>query len=128
MVFAVGVGLILAAALVVCLPLFRPAPLDAAAGSPDDARARWQKQKREAYAAIKEAELDFQMGKLATADYDLLRAAEEARALEALRALEDGAAGGTGGRGEARARACEACGATVASGGFCGACGHAVPS
>jgi hypothetical protein len=126
MVFVVGVGLILVAALVVCMPLFRAAPVDAAPGAPADARARWQKQKHEAYAAIKEAELDLQMGKLAQTDFDLIRTAQEVRAMEALNALEgeapvtDGSVAGS---------ACPSCGIRgtrddqTVSGKFCTACG-----
>ena len=126
MVFAVGVGLILVAALAVCAPLFRAAPLDAAPDAPADARARWEKQKQDAYAAIKEAELDLQMGKMAQPDFDLIRTAQEARALEALRALE-AAAPATG--GSIAASACPRCGAhgirdgQKGSGKFCTACG-----
>jgi hypothetical protein len=126
MVFAVGVGLILVAALAVCAPLFRAAPLDAAPDAPADARARWQKQKQDAYAAIKEAELDLQMGKLAQTDFDLIRTAQEARALEALRALEAAAPAADG---SVAASACPRCGARGVrdgqrgSGTFCTACG-----
>ncbi len=126
MVFAVGVGLILVAALVVCVPLFRAVPLDAAPDAPADARARWQKQKQDAYAAIKEAELDMQMGKLAQADFELIRTAQEARALEALRALEDAAVATNA---AFAGSACPSCGARIprdsptASGKFCTVCG-----
>lgn len=124
MVFVVGVGLILVAALVVCAPLFRAAPLDAAADAPADARARWQKQKQDAYAAIKEAELDLQMGKLAPADFELIRTAQEARALEALRALEDEAAAPNA---SVDGSACPSCGARGSRdsrmGRFCTVCG-----
>ncbi len=92
MVFAIGVALVLASAFVACLPLFQGEVAARVPGGADDTRARLEKQKRDAYAAIREAEMDLQMGKLARADYELIRAAEEARALEALRALgpEDG--------------------------------------
>ena len=126
MVFVVGVGLILVAALVVCVPLFRAVPADAAPDAPADAQARWQKQKHEAYAAIKEAELDLQMGKLAQADFDLIRTAQEGRALEALRALD----GETPGRdGLATDAVCPSCGARGTrddrrgAGKFCTSCG-----
>ena len=90
MIFVIGLGIIFAAAMVVCMPLLRGVPAEAGAvgGEEEEARAGWEKQKREAYSAIKEADLDFQMGKLAPDDYRAIRKAEESRALEALRALE----------------------------------------
>ena len=93
MIFIFGLGIILAAAMIVCLPLFRGvlAEDEARAG---EARAQWERQKREAYKAIKEADLDFKMGKLAAEDYEVIRGAEENRALEALSALGRESAGG----------------------------------
>jgi hypothetical protein len=58
--------------------------------APDDESARWEKQKTEAYAAIKEAEFDLQMGKLTPEDYQVIRDRYEARALEALAQLDTG--------------------------------------
>lgn len=49
---------------------------------------RWEKQKAEAYAAIKEVEFDRQMGKLSDEDYRLLRDRYERQALEALAQLD----------------------------------------
>jgi hypothetical protein len=49
---------------------------------------RWERQKKEAYAAIKEAEFDRQTGKLTQEDYDFLREKYEARALEAMAQLD----------------------------------------
>ncbi|MGE0822461.1 MAG: hypothetical protein AB7G75_11580 [Candidatus Binatia bacterium] len=46
--------------------------------------AHWEKQKSAAYAAIKEAEFDRQMGKLTDEDYLTLRKKYETQALEAL--------------------------------------------
>ena len=122
MVFGVGISLIVVTAFLVCLPFFRGTLGDASIAGSEV--ALWEKQKREAYAAIKEAQLDMQMGKLAVADYDLIRTAEEARALEALRALgKSDVRPGQDGLGQ---RECSACGADVASGTFCAACGARV--
>lgn len=87
MVFLIGLGIIFAAATVVCMPLFRGTSSEMIAVRVDEMAARWDKQKRDAYRAIKEAELDLRMGKLSQDDYQAIRTAEEARALEALRAL-----------------------------------------
>jgi hypothetical protein len=90
-VFCFGVVVIVAAALFVAAPLFRPA-LAAPASDAGSERERWERQKRQAVLAIKEAELDHQMGKLSDEDLAQMRARFEAQALEAMAALEKGAA------------------------------------
>jgi hypothetical protein len=55
---------------------------------PESEAAHWEKQKTDAYAAIKEAECDLQMGKLTSEDYHALREKYEARALQALAQLD----------------------------------------
>jgi hypothetical protein len=89
MLFVVGLGIIFAAAMVVCLPLFRGDHGEAAPAGVDEATLSWERQKRDAYSAIKEADLDLRMGKLTPDDHQAIRRAEEARALEALRALRE---------------------------------------
>jgi len=79
------VGLI---ATFVTFPLFGPTEEPQALDDPENLLARWEKQKTDAYAAIKEAEFDRQMGKLTDEDYQLLREKYEARALEALAQLD----------------------------------------
>jgi len=76
-------------ALAVSLPLLRPARASSHPRGADPARLRWNKEKEMAYAAIKEAEFDYQMGKLSDEDYRALRAKYEQRALEALARLEE---------------------------------------
>ncbi|MEW6298433.1 MAG: hypothetical protein AB1671_11925 [Thermodesulfobacteriota bacterium] len=87
--YLAGLLFISVIALVVALPFFRPRE---GAGLPattqEDPRTRWEQQKADAYAAIKEAEFDRQMGKLTDEDYRLLRGRYEARALEALAQLD----------------------------------------
>jgi hypothetical protein len=86
-VFCFGLFVIVAAALFVAAPLFRPA----IAGTPTDEggeRERLERQKRQALLAIKEAELDYQMGKLSDEDFTQMRARFEAQALDAMAALE----------------------------------------
>jgi len=87
--FALGLLLAVAALLFVGWPLFSAAREEAssaipAAGSPAD----WERQKLEAYRAIKEAEFDLQMGKLDEVDFRVLRERYAAKALEAIAALE----------------------------------------
>jgi uncharacterized Ntn-hydrolase superfamily protein len=72
----------------VAFPLFSPAEKPQALDERENLFARWEKQKTDAYAAIKEAEFDRQMGKLTDEDYHLLREKYEARALEALAQLD----------------------------------------
>ena len=86
-VFLVGALLVLAVALVVAAPLFGPVESFAAEDEPAE-RARWGRQKRQALSAIKEVELDYQMGKLSDEDLAKMRGRFEAQALEAMVALE----------------------------------------
>ena len=88
LVYLAGLVVIGVVAAAVAAPLLggRGAPLGTADADP--ARHRLQKEKELAYAAIKEAEFDFQMGKLSPEDYAALRDKYEARALAALAALE----------------------------------------
>ena len=88
-VFVVGLAVVLAVAIFVAAPLFgSPEPI-AAAETPSEAD-RWERQKRQALAAIKETELDHQMGKLSDEDFGRMRERFEHQALEALAALERG--------------------------------------
>ena len=87
-VFVLGVALILVAAVFVAAPLFGPVMPFAVAGTGE--RERLERQKRQALAAIKEVELDREMGKLSPEDFASQRARFEAQALEAMAALERG--------------------------------------
>jgi hypothetical protein len=85
--FLAGLVLIAAASFFVAAPLFRPRPATAPAALPGE-HERWERQKRQALAAIKEAELDHRMGKLSDEDLATMRARFETQALEAMAALE----------------------------------------
>lgn len=86
-VFVLGLALIVAVALFVAAPLFgAPTRLATAEG---DGRERWERQKRQALGAIREAELDHQMGKLSDDDLATMRARFEAQAFEAMAALDE---------------------------------------
>jgi hypothetical protein len=86
-VFALGVGIVIAVAAFVAAPLWagseQLAALDAA-----DEREHWERQKRQALVAIRETELDHQMGKLSDEDLERMRGRFEQQALEAIDALE----------------------------------------
>ena len=86
-VAVLGFALILGVAVFVAAPLFGPTE---ALGAPVDPgeRERWERQKRQALAAIREAEMDHEMGKLTQGDLATMRARFEAQALEAIAALE----------------------------------------
>lgn len=86
-VFALGLGIVVAVAAFVAAPLWagseRLAALDVG-----DERERLERQKRQALLAIRETELDYQMGKLSEEDLQRMRARFERQAMEAIDALE----------------------------------------
>ena len=86
-VFVLGLVVIILVSLYVATPLFG-SDVAVLAGEEAGERERWERQKRQALAAIKEAELDHQLGKLTDDDLRAMRARFESQALEALAALE----------------------------------------
>jgi hypothetical protein len=86
-VFVLGAVLVLLVSFFVASPLFRP-PEPVGPEAEPGARERWERQKRQALAAIKEIELDHEMGKLSDEDMATMRSRFEAQALEAMAALE----------------------------------------
>src|SRR4030095_9701697 len=66
-IFCLGLALILAAAIVVAAPLFQPRPDGPPPLTPAE-REALERRKRQALAAIREAELDHRMGKLSDDD------------------------------------------------------------
>jgi len=88
LLYLTGLAIVGAIAAFVAAPLLRTTVRAATAPSTDPERYRFEKEKELAYAALKEAEFDFQMGKLSPEDYAILRQKYEARALAALAALE----------------------------------------
>lgn len=88
-VFLLGLAVIVMTSVFVAAPLFA----DEGTGTgetPTSERERWERQKRQALAAIKEAEDDHRMGKLSDEDLAGMRARFEDAALEAMAALERG--------------------------------------
>ncbi len=94
LLYAVGLLFVGVVAVFVAFPLLIASTSPVQASSPEDQKdqedqaARWEKQKTDAYAAIKEAEFDKQMGKLTEEDYQLTRRKYETRAVEALTQLD----------------------------------------
>lgn len=87
--FLTGLLFIAFIASFVAFPLLAPRAVQEPKFIADEHIIRWEKQKTDAYTAIKEAEFDFQMGKLTPEDYQALRRKYEARALEALAELDN---------------------------------------
>jgi len=92
-IYLAGLVLIAVVAWTVAQPFFAPITREAPPPSPSAARDRWRKRRDEALAAIRDADFDFQTGKLSDTDYRELRARLDRRALEALEALEPRASG-----------------------------------
>jgi hypothetical protein len=86
-IFLAGLGLVVGTALAVARPFFGMAPRTLPENE-NPVEDRWRRKKTEALAAIREAQFDFQLGKLSEEDYRLLRRRLELEALEAIRALD----------------------------------------
>lgn len=89
LLYLAGLLVIGAVALLVALPLLKPdVRREEEVDELGPEIARWEKQKTDAYAVIKEAEFDWQMSKLTDEDYQALRQKYELRALEAMAQLD----------------------------------------
>jgi hypothetical protein len=86
-IFTVGAVLVIVVAAAISAPLFGGAEVLPDEGTPDE-RQRWEREKRNALAAIKEVELDHGMGKLSDEDLAAMRGRFEAQALQAIDALD----------------------------------------
>jgi hypothetical protein len=124
-----GALLAVAALFFVAWPLLRPA------GEPDEADeslSPLERQKLDAYAAIKEAEFDLRMGKLSDVDFASLTQRYRQQALAAISSIERskvrerGASANIAGRA-VRFAFCPSCGQKLpARANFCGGCGRAL--
>jgi rubrerythrin len=125
----VGVVLIVAAAAFVAAPFLRgEAAVELVGAAP---RGLLERQKLDAYAAIKEAEFDYRMGKLSDTDFTVLREKYSAQALQAIAALETAHAAQHKKLAEVRRPAriafCPTCGRGVPPrANFCPACGRSL--
>lgn len=118
--------------LFVVWPFLRPtAPTSDAA---PDSLSPLERQKLDAYVALREAEFDFRMGKLSDADYAALRDRYRNEALSAIAAIEDARNRNKRERPKAvtsksarRIAFCPACGERLPKqANFCGGCGHSL--
>jgi len=127
-----GLLLIVVAAAYVAAPFFAAQAAEdalAPATPGSDQRERLERQKFEAYAAIKEAEFDHQTGKLSEADFAALRGKYAAQAAEALAALDaaDAARSKAIGKRPGRIAFCPMCGRAVPPrANFCPGCGRSL--
>jgi NACalpha-BTF3-like transcription factor len=129
-----SIVIVVAAAAFVAMPFFNAAPV-AEAGAvvlrvPGE-RQMFERQKADAYAAIKEAEFDYQMGKLSDADFKLVRDKYTAQALEAIAALDMASVARARQTKEARRPTriafCPICGRGIPPrANFCPACGQSL--
>ena len=130
----IGLLLVVAAAAFVAAPFFLPASEaegDTTVVRPRADRQRLERQKLEAYAAIKEGEFDYRMGKLSEADFMGLRERYSTQALEAIAALDALSAAQPRQLAEARVPTriafCPTCGRGVPPrANFCPACGRSL--
>jgi hypothetical protein len=123
------VGWLLAAGALIFVgwPLF--SARSGAADAELDAGSPFERQKRDAYAAIKEAEFDRRMGKLSDEDFAALTQRYRQQALAAIAALEQNKRSDAARRGRAPARLnyCPGCGEKLAArANFCSRCGRAL--
>lgn len=86
--YLAGLALIAVVSWAVSRPFFLGASVRASGPAEVPGEARWRKRRDEALASIRDADFDFQTGKLSESDYRDLRARLDRRALEALDALE----------------------------------------
>ncbi len=127
MTLAAGLVLIAAVFLIVAWPFFRKTSFGAAGVVTSATLDHWERQKAEAYAAIKDAELDFQTGKMSQMDFQFVRDKYAARALEAIAALDESSRAAPGGRppGGIRYLYCPGCGNELPPRArFCPGCGR----
>jgi hypothetical protein len=114
-------------------PLFRRRPAGTEVPADAESRSPLERQKQEAYAAIKEAEFDLRMGKLSEEDFKALEQRYRQQALAAIVALEKSSARAKGGKPAvggpqpSRFAFCPSCGQRLAARtNFCGMCGHSL--
>ncbi len=132
MIIAIGILLSVAAAAFVAAPFFthdaEKEPSIPPSPGPTEQQTL-ERQKLDAYAAIKEAEFDYRTGKLSDDDFAAIRNRYAAQALEAIAALETppSARPAAAGRRPPRIAFCPMCGHTVPPrANFCPACGRSL--
>jgi rRNA maturation endonuclease Nob1 len=129
MVTAISWLLAAAALAFVGWPLFSARVGGGGGGREPDSLSPLERQKHDAYAAIKEAEFDRRMGKLSDEDFTALTQRYRQQALAAIAALEQAKRAETSRRGRVAARMafCPGCGQKLAArANFCSNCGRSL--
>jgi rRNA maturation endonuclease Nob1 len=133
MTIAIGLLLAIAAAAFVAAPFFTSSAASEAGPKPVTAseRERLERQKLDAYAAIKELEFDYRMHKLSDTDFTVIRDKYAAQALRAIAALDAAKAAEprpvAERRRPSRIAFCPGCGVSVPGRAkFCPACGRSL--
>lgn len=134
MTTVVSVLLVVAAGLFVAWPFVRSAAAAPTGDRVADEVSPLERQKLDAYAALKEAEFDWRMGKLSETDFTVLNEKYRQQALAAIAAIEDARgrarrerAKAPGARAPRRIAFCPSCGEPVpARANFCGGCGRSL--
>jgi hypothetical protein len=131
MVTVLSVAFIVIVGLFVTWPFIRPTT--PAADARDERTTPFERQKLEAYAALRESEFDWRMGKLSDADYEALREQYRRQALAAIAAIEEARGRAKRDRKAATVRPprriafCPSCGERVpARANFCSRCGRSL--
>lgn len=127
MVEFIGIVLVIATALFVGYPLWQKSARAANFKSNHQAED-WQARKEEIYAAIRDIDFDYRMGKLSQEDYSTLREQYKGEAINLMKKIDALALGARPAKGKKTAsKFCHNCGEPAGAGDkFCTACGESL--
>lgn len=127
MVEFIGIVLVIATALFVGYPLWQKSARAANFKSNHQAED-WQARKEEIYAAIRDIDFDYRMGKLSQEDYSTLREQYKGEAINLMKKIDALALGARPAKGKkAASKFCHNCGEPAGAGDkFCTACGESL--
>lgn len=127
MVEFIGIVLVIATALFVGYPLWQKSSRAANFNSNHQAED-WQARKEEIYAAIRDIDFDYRMGKLSQEDYNTLREQYKSEAIKLMKKIDTTTIGARPAKGKkAGNKFCHNCGEPAGAGEkFCSACGESL--
>lgn len=127
MVEFIGIVLVIATALFVGYPLWQKSARAANFKSNHQAED-WQARKEEIYAAIRDIDFDYRMGKLSQEDYNTLREQYKSEAISLMKKIDALTLGVRPAKGKkAASKFCHNCGEPAGAGDkFCTACGESL--